>query len=283
MSLYAYSANSDGNTVGTGPDVDVQSFRDLYGQQPSSGLSIIVQYYPYESLSDRPYDWSRILAVEVDEPFGQTTKASCHDSGAQADYTKVATALKARQAELRAKYPWVRFWVNLAAQDVRWLQDSTCPPLNPPPNPYYFDVISVDDYSNPMDLTLYAWLAAHRASPQQQLALVAGTYCTDTDGCAQRSYLQGYFAYANSTNNVNGCNLGLGQTGKTGNYDGCPIWMIMGWLSGEYTFNGVNYHGVLTSAAAQLEQTWRNERNVLTKERANGAVAQAFLPLLLNN
>jgi hypothetical protein len=177
----------------------------------------------------------------------------------------------------------VRFWVNLAAQDVRWLQDSTCPPLNPPPNPYYFDVISVDDYSNPMDLTLYAWLAAHRASPQQQLALVAGTYCTDTDGCAQRSYLQGYFAYANSTNNVNGCNLGLGQTGKTGNYDGCPIWMIMGWLSGEYTFNGVNYHGVLTSAAAQLEQTWRNERNVLTKERANGAVAQAFLPLLLNN
>ena len=75
-----------------------------------------------------------------------------------------------------AVIPYARFWVNFNAQsEVAWMMDSDCAlPVNQP----YIDVISLDDYwksFSPEVQSDYNWIAAHRATPYQQMALVPGT------------------------------------------------------------------------------------------------------------
>ena len=72
----------------------------------------------------------------------------------------------------------------------------------------------------------YEWFIS--AMPQQQIALVPGTFFIyGRSPYAARNILYGYFDYANRMKRV--CDIGFGRVGRTGNYDGCRVWIVAGW------------------------------------------------------
>jgi hypothetical protein len=128
-------------------------------------------------------------------------------------------------------------------------------------NQSYIDVISFDQYYDFFDSSVepaYVWLADHRATPQQQLALIPGTFYRPgkDDPARQAAILQGYFAYAEIENQS--CNLPLGPRGVTGSFDGCLVWMVLGWSGDnptDTTYVGEQDPRLATTVAA----AWRAE------------------------
>ncbi len=92
--------------------------------------------------------------------------------------------------------------------------DNDCPvPLNKP----YIDVISVDHYYEAFDPGVemyYDFFVQNPATPQQQVALIPGTFIemARTTHLTQASYFQGYFDYANNANRQ--CNLSPRKAGS---------------------------------------------------------------------
>lgn len=257
-------------------DTDIPTFYDEEGQQPPTGPSIVVQLVLGTPLTNRGYDWSRILAIEADEPYKSVEGAQCSE-----DISGIDQILAARAAELKSIAPATRFWVNFSAAQVAWMRK-----CNITLNRSYIDVVSYDDYSQPFDSNIegdYQWLLANPQIPQQQIALLPGTFCTN-GACAQASYLQGYFNYANTENQS--CNLPIGPRGRTGSFDGCPVWIVMGWLSGTSSANGTTYTGELDSDL--IYQPWRAEVSLplspaLAHQVTRQQMLQTFLPLLLTS
>jgi hypothetical protein len=268
--LYAYATGADQNA-------DVAFFSG--GNQPS-GLSILaINYADVSGLSSLPYDWSRIVAVFVDEPYwtsvgGGAWSNPCYDGR----YSAIPSALQDLQraaAAVKSIAPRTRFWVNFSEPEVQWMMDPNCAMtwLNDPS----FDVVSMDKYNVPFDdgydyVTIgspsssvkpyYDFLANCPAAPSQQLALVPGTFYfqspTYIAPITEASWLQGFFDYANSSNQS--CNLPLGGAGATGNYDGCKIWAVMGfWASsGAVDIGGGQYWvGLFDSTAWPILATWQ--------------------------
>lgn len=232
------TSNSD-----TQADTDIQTFYDE--QTQPTGVAIVIGLDWNQPMANRLYDWSRIVAVEADEPYDNLGDPC--GSGASAVSSREYT-LAVRAAELKVIAPWVRFWVNLTPSDLTAMQ--TCKAaLNQP----YIDVISMDNYNGYFADNLatdYQWLIDNAATPYQQLALIPGTFCSNDD-CSRAMYLQGYFDYANLNNQS--CNLSLGPRGVTGYYDGCRVWIVMGWLSGiDNSDNGELYE-------TQISTPWRAE------------------------
>jgi hypothetical protein len=213
-------------------------------------------------------DWSRVVAVEVDEPYTAVDGSIIGFIGSVPfglGYTRcfvppqasaIDALLSQRAAELKARNPRARFWVNLTSQEAGFVEgNSSCygPLFNKP----YIDVISADWYD--MDFSnikpFYDYLAANPAKPDQQLALIPGVFSAPHN---QLSYLQGYFDYANSMNQT--CNLPRGGRGFTGIYDGCPVWIVMGWLSGDWQgSNTALYKGMFDPASQPIAAAWEAE------------------------
>ena len=194
--------------------------------------------------------------------------------------------LAAAANALESVAPRARFWVNFNSSEVQWMKNGQCP-LNQP----YIDVISLDDYYQPFSPELenyYNWIIQHRATPQQQIALIPGTFYGDgiNDPTVQAGYLPGYFAYANDKNQS--CNLPLGPRGVTGSFDGCLVWMVLGFAADTFTNGDTTYVGVLDPRAVPISTVWRGQvalpiRSGLAYEPAPQQIVSTLIRQWLNN
>ncbi len=288
----------------TSVDTNIASFGDKDPQPP--GRSVVTDFDitdPLSSTSRKYYDWSRITAVEVDEPYGPGSSIDdlikngdgtpvCAPAGLNDAIAPIDAKLALRAAELKALAPQVRFWVNFTGNEAYWMY--TCTQLELANKAYqgtyayqvfnrdYIDVVSADWYTTSHTFTdiqnfnsMIATYSAVTGQPYtgQQLALFPGVYSYPT---SQLSLLPTYFAYANELNHS--CNLPLRSRGETGSYDGCPVWIVIGWLAGYDTVNGVTYVGEQERGSEQIAQTWRAEVKTLTR----GQIVAPLLPQWLN-
>jgi hypothetical protein len=294
-------------------DTDIRTF--FFGQsQPAQGPTVLIGYntaydYAVGSAGGVTIDWSRVVAVEVDEPYGFPSSPASLDSslklpdgtpacqvslaGLNAAIAPMDAKLLQRATELHALAPRARFWVNFTRAEANWM--ATC---NKPQafNRAYIDVISADwtDDGNNNDIAtaqpFYSVVAANRPNPKpdQQLALLPGVYHAPVD---QQTHLQGFFDYANQTNTDPNtgqlsCNLPLGPRGVTGIFDGCPMWIVVGWISGTVTVGNTTYVGMLDPASALIKKDWETERAIplapgLAHQRSPAQLLQPILLLLL--
>lgn len=276
-----------------GVDTDIPSFYD--GEDQPDGFSILIGFkWDLPLFAHRPYDWARILAVEVDEPYNEFNRVRCWSTSTVAAVNARAQDLADRAAELKSISPLTRFWVNLARPQTDW---STLDPCrddgsSPPPdvNRPYIDVISVDIYYTPFNTAIKAiydqWVM-FPAKPDQQVALIPGTFYREGKDhpATQASYLQGYFDYANNANQ--NCNRPLGSRGQTGSFDGCPVWIVMGWLSHNATEDGVEYIGERDPRSAPIADVWQAQlavppRSDLANQLKPAELVPTLLPLFMD-
>jgi hypothetical protein len=284
---------SSGNPTPTSADTDIREFgyqleTNPTVMQPTSNPSILV--IPGSEVTQNPNltlsqltnvsDWSQIAAVEIDEVYGSIDRdldlIFC-TLPRSSDIQPIDTHLSALETELRAKNPKARFWVNFTSTEAKYiLWCGTTYVFNRP----YIDVISTDWYSRYFDDDLqqfYITVREQAATPYQQVALFPGVFSAPK---SQLSYLQGYFDYATTANQT--CNLPLGPQGITGLYDGCPVWIVMGFLSGDY--NGAEYKGLLDPASRAIRTAWEAEvalTPVTSTQRARSKILLPVLQLLL--
>jgi hypothetical protein len=216
-------------------------------------------YYPnlLGHLQSLGYDWSRIAAVVIDEPYwyeqmpiaGENWSNPCYvnDARCQAVYNlmpvleSAATAVKTMNAK-------TRFWINFSEPELQWMQDPYVPvPLNQP----YIDVISLDKYNVPFTQVkpYYDWLVNNRSKPSQQFALVPGVFhgiSPYSNPSTAASNLIGYFNYANNVNT---------------NYDSPPVWLVAGWIGAGDEWDGyiatnVYIAGIFASSSWQILNSW---------------------------
>lgn len=288
MALYAET------DLQPGPDTDIPMF--LAGQKQPAGRSILIRNAWDNVISADEYYWPRIVAVLIDEPYHDfdNLPTSCWTTDNVRDVNHVAETLATRAAELKAISPRTRFWVNLARPQLDWAKSGQCPsdaalaPVNV--NEPYIDVISVDIYDRPFGTSVrpyYDWLKTHRAKPEQQMALAPATHHHPNDSRATRdsiaSDLDGYFNYANDANQS--CDLPLGSVWRTGIFDGCRVWMVMGWLAGDHVSTDGTFIGLRNPASEVIAEAWKAElakplRPDLARELAPKQLLPALSPLL---
>ena len=274
-------------------DTDIQAFYEGENQPPGRSIMLFLNWTSSAPLAGRyPYDWSRIVAVEIDEPYSYTmgTANPCPSNMAQFNFYEAIIADKA--AQLKAIAPKARFWVNFTPAEMGWQMSTSCPVQI---NRDYIDVISVDNYDvdfSPTVNNYYVWLTnpIHSVSASQQIALLPPTHLKIgiTDPTTQANVVQHYFDYANTQNQS--CNLNLGPRGKTGSYDGCRVWIVLGFLAGDATVNGVEYAGMLDPRVqnTQLDTAWHQELNLplrpgLANQLTPGQILETILPRLSDN
>lgn len=249
-----------------GIDTDIPVF--IAGEDQPPGRSILIRSNYYAPITPSEYQWSRIVAVLVDEPYeGWNFPGPCWSADHVNDVEVREQLVADRAAELKSISPLTRFWVNLARPQLDWMMGPQCSNTNLAPvdvNRSYIDVISVDIYNASFATTVkpyYDWLSTHRARPDQQMALVPGTHYRSGSGgysaASQAAHLQGYFSYANTENQ--NCSLPFGSRGKTGMFDGCPVWIILGWLAYNHVENGVTFKGERDPSSWQIADAWRGE------------------------
>ena len=236
----------------------LESWRNLDGDAIRSDFE--------NGLAAYDYDWSRIAAVVVDEPYwyytGHTDESNpCRNprDPRNEQIKQIAAQLEQAAAIVRDLSPTTRFWVNFSVHEMRWASDSQCPVAI---NDWYIDVASLDSYWGRFEdvaQPYYQWLRDHRASSYQQLALVPGTfYRAGADNQqVQASYLAGYFDYADTLNDS--CNLPTGRVGVTGQWDGCPVWIVAGWAAGTYVEGKYEYRGAHDPTATTILAAWRDQ------------------------
>jgi len=210
-------------------------------------------------------DWSRVLAVVVDEPFA-TIIASYHDPatiGAECTDQNIGIAaargkLMAAAAAVHDAAPRTRFWVNYSGKEVHVMRRDVCPLAL---NDSAIDVVSLDIYQADFSAAIrdhYDWFISR--PEQQQIALVPATHYkvgVDSDSRAA-ARLEGFFEYANTLNQR--CDRPLGRVGRTGNYDGCPVWVVAGWLAQPvYEEASVVHHGLLNESSGGIRSTWSSQ------------------------
>lgn len=285
------------NTVNA--DTDFGWIRPGFGQTQQSGYSILELldlYFDYingvssnlptpSTLNSMGYDWSRIVAVIIDEPYlnalkdnyvkGRSTSPSpCvlssygqrNPDGAsqmQANLQKIAKVeqfLRSAAEAVKAVSPKTRFWVNFSNHEMDWM--STCH-LNQP----YIDVVSLDIYRNNFSniRPYYDGLVANPASPYQQLALVPGVFqrdageysISDADAAA---LLPGFFDYADEMNrNCRKSSINNSMNTEPTSVNGCYVWMISGWPNFDFAYpeGGSTYYGFYYPTSEQIRAAWR--------------------------
>jgi hypothetical protein len=261
--------------------------------------------------SGQPYDFNRILAVVVDEPYWDTVGTPdwsnpCRDARintVQTLYQKLqALAAAVRQTPNASR---VRFWINFSEPEVQWMMDSSLMNSNCPPslNGPFVDVISMDKYWKPFPgpcqivakqpancvQSYYDWMLGHRASPGQQVALIPGTFVRTQNGVQidqgqqQAALLSGFFNYANGINQT--CDFPPGNLGFTGNFDRCPVWVVAGFPGQSFMDTNYLWHGELdTDPMVQpIQQVWRAELGLVVRQPAvHGALVSDIINTLLN-
>lgn len=285
-----------------GADTDIPVFYDTVGQPDGHG--ILIRFDLNKPFTADEYKWHRIAAVLFDEPFNHLNRVPCWTADSVALLNDRIQLLARRAAELKAVAPLTRFWVNVTPTQLDWMMRplGTCPPEpgSPPeevPDPPYFnqpyiDVVSLDYYNRWFDSYVkpyYDWLDAHRAKPEQQMALIPGThYRLGKDRPGNQAFLlDGYFAYANNANQ--NCNLPLGSRGVTGIFDGCRVWIILGWLGPNWTEGKEGsdiYIGERDPTSWEIANAWRTQlalplRPDLARQVTPAELVPTLLPLLL--
>lgn len=235
---------------------------------------------PDANLDQHNIDWTRIIAVYVDEPYALqvVNNKSCTAPGV-ADTRQALTDMA---AALRARAPSARFWVNFSQPEVELIRDEGCS-LNEP----YIDVVSMDiygiDFANSALSALYQFVYEHRPTSYQQLALVAGTFTMEgqdpTEIQSQALRLQGFVDYAASMNQS--CELPLGPTGVTGFYDGCPVWMITGFTGGVTPVPEEPILPIDHPNSLPVFNAWQNAFAIRRVDPTNIRRARALAPSLL--
>lgn len=276
----------------TSASVDVPIFtRNVFGNNQSQPAGQSIAWLPPDADLDRHnIDWSRIVAVYVDEPYREILKSvRCNGSepGETPEFSypveERMLTLKAMATELRARAPKARFWVNFTDTEIDlMLNPNAGCPLNQP----YIDVISMDIYYEafvPALSNRYNTLYQRRATSHQQLALVPGTFTAgyhNQSGAQGAARLSGYFAYAASLNQR--CNLPLGPQGATGFYDGCPIWMIAGWTGGAepYDEDGRTYYMIDHPNSQLVFDTWQTQVAIPRVDPSQTRRMHQLIPLL---
>jgi hypothetical protein len=231
---------------------------------------------PQKDFQGNSYDYNRVAAVYVDEPYavaiGTSWSNPCHDSRYQSTILPFYQQLQSLANAIRQQAPKTRLWINYSEPEVQWMQDATCAANYSMAilNSAFIDVVSMDKYSVPFPGTTaclvpqqsagcvqpyYDWLVAHRAYPGQQIALVPGiwAYPNGSNAESQALLLQGYFDYATNQNQT--CNMPLGNTGATGHADGCLVWMTIGFAPHQNAL-GI---GEDDPGAEPIQQAWRGE------------------------
>jgi hypothetical protein len=294
------------DTSGKTPHGDIATFDFGHQSQPPKGPTVLIGYNQWYELSVAnvggvTVDWSRVVAVEVDEPYTVPQNAppyidnliryangsfACQPAGLSDAIQPIDTLLAQRQAQLKALAPKARFWVNFTDNEAGWMAQCGTQAFNRA----YIDVISADwsadgGGNNIASATPFlSAVAANRAKPDQQLALIPGVFSAPTN---QLPNLQGFFDYANNTNQTQTCNLPLGSRGVTGFFDGCPVWMVLGWLATDVTVGKTTYLGMLNPNSISIEAKWDGEVSVpltpsLAHARPPGKRVVPALDLLLN-
>jgi hypothetical protein len=213
-----------------------------------------------------------------------TDSNPCAASDPRLFYIRSGYSLLQTAAAVIKKYsPHTRFWVNFSRPEADWMTptgigdstqhgscaffqqaDGTTATLDAP----YIDVVSVDWYEkdflpNSQGLyvqQVYDWFQAHRSYPGQQLALVPGTHVLDysvfnrtVDPVRQAQLVEQYFDYAAQMNQS--CTLPLGNNGGTGSFDGCPVWMVIGWVYDDR----FGFYGLSDLRASAIQAAWQAE------------------------
>jgi hypothetical protein len=266
----------------TRTDSDLPWFYENWTQPQPPGRAVLQLAHwktaTVASLNNLGFDWSRIAAVVIDEPYltetgGASWTNPCRkpNDGRLAKITALESTIRgvADAVKVVSKNK-TRFWINFSEQELQWMMDGGCPvPLNQP----YIHVISLDKYAVPFAdeenfLTLgypawsvkpyYDWLLANQP-PQQQLALVPGTFFRvgHDDPYVIAWYLLGFFDYAATLNRR--CDLELGSTGVTGNYDRCRVWAVVGWTVADSVQDGPEYRTYNHPLALPIAVVWRTQ------------------------
>ena len=153
-------------------------------------------------LTNSGYDWSRIAAVWIDEPYlnamGGATFPPCDTQASTDIMIEMSEQVATAAALVHDLSPTTRVWVNFSAAEVNWARTSACPFLINAP---YIDVVSIDYYGQFHEVKqLYDWLKANPAYPHQQRALVplAGSKISSNpiSPTTAAAWLLGYFEYA---------------------------------------------------------------------------------------
>jgi hypothetical protein len=269
-----------------GVDTDIPMIYDPFGVGQPAGRSILIRFDRNRPFYAGDYDWSRIAAVLFDEPYNEFRDPCWRDAELVKDRIQL---LAQRAAELKAVAPKTRFWVNLAPRELDLMMGGACTGIGLDPvyfNWPYIDVISVDHYNkrfNPDVKKYYDWLMLWRAKPDQQVALIPGTFYRQgkDNPATAASYLQGYFDYANNANQ--NCNLPFGSRGLTGSFDGCPVWIVMGWLSHNHWQDGVEYVGERDPRSKPIADVWQAQVALpLRPDLAHQPTLGEVLPALLS-
>ena len=276
-------------------DTDMAMFNEGH-PQPAAPLRTFMRIGLTGSFAADSYDWSRIVAVYIDEPYGgmdpilklPDNSPAC-TAVVNADIAPIDASLSQRATELKSLHPKVRFWVNFTQVEANWMAVCEAPQVF---NRAYIDVISADwyyvNFSSVQPFYTVVSSPTVRPKPDQQLALVPGTFHrtgndSPLNAVQSASLLQGYFDYANNANQS--CNLPLGSRGITGIFDGCPVWIVMGWLANTVT-DGQTYFGELDPTSAPIAAAWRAEVALpLRPDLIKPTPAQMFstiLPVLLD-
>jgi hypothetical protein len=286
-------SSTDPGDFYTNAGVDISVFNRghiQYDLQPP-GLSIVwtavdAKLDDVDSNDYQLIDWSRIVAVYVDEPYGSIV-AGKDDCKAQA----TRAAVDARNLDLsrvadavRRKASHARFWVNFTPHEIELIVDVNS---NCDLNQSYIDVISMDEYGVEFDNTIrnrYDNLYAnHRHSPHQQLGLVPGTFTggyKDQKAEDQARRLRGHLQYAYNMNQR--CDLPLGPSRITGIYDRCPVWMVAGWSGGKEDFHedGYTFRHIDHPASRDVFDAWQSFFSLPKINPSKAPAARALVPLL---
>jgi hypothetical protein len=226
-----------------------------------------------QMLTDANYDWSRIAAVWIDEPYLTAVgdlKYPCHGEASGPKMEATRQQVEAAATMVRNLSAKTRVWVNFSTREIDWMRDKVCPFAL---NDTYIDVISIDYYEGPFDQVQgdYHWLRTHAPTNHQQLGMVpfvgSRTGVNPVAPATAASWLFAYYEYAAYLNQT--CNLMLGPKGVTGLFDGCPVWAIVGWPGVDYPipYENQTYIGFLDPTSAPIRDAWRTQRQVIRSDQ----------------
>lgn len=219
-------------------------------------------------LESPAYDWSKIAAVFIDEPYLNAVGPVRNPCNNRANSTKTVNAQVALATvadKVRLLSPSTRFWVNFSKNEIDWMISGRCSFSF---NQSYIDVVSIDYYQPFSDVKpYYDWLKANPATNYQQRALVPLVASKQAPNAiapeTAAAWLQGYFDYATTENQT--CDLPIGRTGVTKVGDRCSVWIVTGWPGVDYSVD--NYVGFYDPSSAPIREAWHSQRRITRSDR----------------
>lgn len=289
QSTRPYQMTTHPYTSPSSASVDIRMFsRGVFAEQPQppTGRSI-AWLHPDATpaqLDQYGLDWTRIAAVYVDEPYGVLVERNRRCDTAEVETRRLH--LEGLASAVRARSPSTRFWVNFTETEADLIRDGCFF------NQSYIDVISLDAYYvdfTPTVRDLYEFIYTHRPTDYQQIALVIPTFTGGTPGPnrSPQTAAQGvarltqYLDYAASKNQT--CHFPLGPTGVTGIYDGCPVWIVSGFLSGSTPPNDPALMPLDHPASVQVFNAWQAKFAVQRIDPTQVRRVRELTPLLFND